>query len=131
METCIGVWLFTLTSKLLAFQYTRLTRLTMSRYADDQYSTSGSGDSLLLILSWFGVLFAFNWITGVLRFPYRLTVFLWACLNFLPVIWLSFQGSPEILPILGLLVVAGFSYVMGKSVFEERERDRKRGGSKS
>jgi hypothetical protein len=98
----------------------------MSRYSDEQNSWSGSGDSLVLMILWFTTIFLLYWITGLLRIPYRVVLFSWGCLNFLPVLWLAIKGYPEILPIFGLLVVAGFSFVLGKSVFEARESEQQK-----
>jgi hypothetical protein len=96
----------------------------MSRYADyDDWS--GSGDSILIILGWFVALLTLYWLTGVLRLSYRLSVFLWGTLNFSPIIWMVVHYATDVLSILGLLVVAGFSYVAGKSVFEQREAEKK------
>jgi hypothetical protein len=104
---------------------TREIAFAMNPMTSEMHEEPGNADSLFLILGWFAFLLLLYWLTGVLRLPYRISLALWAACNFGPVVWLAFRPHAQLAAVVGLLVVAYFSYLMGASLFEQRDRERR------
>lgn len=88
-------------------------------------------EALIGVISWIAVLMAAYSLARWWRLPHRQSLWLWGVCNAVPLVWLvavspldflTFSGAAMLL---GLMVAGAFSWAIGRSVFDARERERR------
>lgn len=92
-------------------------------YVDPYHDQGGDANGLVGMVVWFFLLSAVFWLTGALRLSYKTSLWCWGVCNIAPLVWVL-TLNPDFAPFLGICVVALFSWSMGRSVFDGRERER-------
>lgn len=96
----------------------------MNPMTAEMYEGYGDANSLLLIIGWFLYLMAAYGIAHALHLSHKNSLRLWAICNAAPIVFLAVVGHFSFLPFLGLSIMAWFSYAMGGTVFDNREKER-------
>ncbi len=83
------------------------------------FDEGGNANSALMIIGWFFAVLLLNIIFKKFKFSKKTCIRIWACVNFAPLAWIITLPHVQFLAIIGIGAVLFFSFVIGKSVFEE------------
>lgn len=92
-------------------------------YVDKYYDQGGDANGLAGIILWLAFLSIVFWITGLLKLSYKASLWCWGAFNIFPLAW-TLTRDPGIPLFLGMCAMAAFSWALGRSWFDGRERER-------
>ena len=98
---------------------------------NDIHESESSGDvldgwALLMVGSWFACVMAALWIANACHLSYRQSLKLWALFNAVPVLLVVVFRPVYPSTLVGMVVIVGFSWAIGRAIFDHREGERRK-----